>query len=53
MYHDKVTMYWGNGEYQLNIPISKLNNVATFKTAPGYSKFGVFCEQAQIDYDKE
>ena len=52
-YHDRVTMYWGDGDYEIDIPINKKNNVATFRTASGYSKFGIFCEQAQIDYEKE
>ena len=51
--HNKVIMYWDKGSSKLTIPISKNNNVATFFLAAGYRKFGLFCEQAEIDYEKQ
>ena len=33
--------------------MSKGSNVATFEMAPGYNKFELFCQSADIEYDKE
>ena len=52
-YHDRMTIYWNDKEDRLTVPISSENNVATFRTAPGYSKFKLFCDQAKIVYDEE
>ena len=52
-YHDRVTIYWNNKRSQLTVPINKDNNVATLRSAPGYSKFKLFCEQAKINYEDE
>ena len=48
-----MTMYWGDNQFKITVPIDKASNVATFGTAPGYSKFKLFCEQAQMEYDHE
>ena len=52
-YHDRVTIYWNNNGNRLTVPINKDNNVATLRSAPGYSKFKLFCDQAKINYDNE
>ena len=52
--HDKMILYWDKeSQHKLTIPISEVNNVATFDLAPGFNKFKLFCEEAQIDYEKE
>ena len=50
--HNQSTLYW-EGSYKLTVPISTSNNVATFNLAPGFGKFKLFCEKAEIEYDKE
>ena len=50
--HEKATLYWEENN-KLTVPISPNNNVATFNLAPGFGKFKLFCEKAEIDYDKE
>ena len=52
-YHDKIVLGWNYGENQLTVPLSKGSNVATFEMAPGYNKFELFCQSAEIEYDKE
>ena len=39
--------------HKLTVPISTTNNVSTFNLAPGFGKFTLFCEKAEIEYDKE
>ena len=51
--HKSVMLYWNDNTYKREVSLDKLNNVATFRTAPGYSKFRLFCEQAKIEYEKE
>ena len=50
--HKESTLYWEDN-YKLTVPISTSNNVATFNLAPGFGKFKLFCEKAEIEYDKE
>jgi hypothetical protein len=51
--YDNYKLYWNNRKYELNIPIGKTDNVFTFPlAAPGYNKFNLFCQRAEIDYDK-
>ena len=50
--HENSTLYWKGG-CTLKVPIDPSNNVATFHLAPGFNKFKLFCEKAEIEYDKE
>ena len=50
--HNQSILYW-EGNYKLTVPISTSNNVSTFNLAPGFGKFKLFCEKAEIEYDKE
>jgi hypothetical protein len=50
---DKVTLFWKQQTHNLTIPLNRLNNVATFNLAPGYTKFMGFCAEAEVDYAKE
>ena len=52
-YHDRVSLYWNDSKDCLTVPINKENNVATFRSATGYSKFKLFCDQAKIEYEDE
>ena len=50
--HNASTLYWDMG-HKLTVPIDPSNNVATFTLAPGFGKFRLFCEKAEINYEKE
>ena len=50
--HHSSTLYWNDGD-KLTVPIDPSNNVATFTLAPGFGKFKLFCEKAEIEYEKE
>ena len=52
-YHNRIVIYWNDNNNRITVPISSENNVATFYSAPGFSKFDIFCEQAQIEYNQE
>ena len=39
----ETILYWGNKKHKLTVPLSKLNNVATFHLAPGFNNFNTFC----------
>ena len=45
---DKTTLFWGNHRYKLTVPMCPKTNVATFQTAPSYSGYHLFCQQAEI-----
>ena len=47
---DRCQLYWDQGKYKLNVPFGQHDNVATFDLAPGYKKFGLFCQECKIDY---
>ena len=53
---EKTVLRWGEkGEYKLTIPLDSLKNVATFNLAPGYDKYNLYCQEAQIiptEYDQ-
>ena len=48
---DQITLFWNRKDYKLIIPLSRQNNVATFYMAPGFKKFDLFCQSADIDYE--
>lgn len=50
--HNRSTLYWKGGN-KLMVPIDPTNNVSTFNLAPGYNKFKLFCEKAEIEYEEE
>ena len=37
----------------MTVPLGKDNNVATFRTAPGYDKFEMFCKECKLETDEE
>ena len=39
---------WNNGESRRMVELDPQTNVATFRLAPGYSKFSAFCAEAEI-----
>ena len=50
--HNVSILYWDKG-HKLTVPIDPSNNVATFILAPGFGKFRLFCEKAEINYENE
>ena len=50
---NSIKLYWNEMSNSLTVPISKINNVATFHMAAGYNRFSLFCEQAEINYEEE
>ena len=51
--HDRIILYWNRRENRITVPISKVNNVATFFLSPGYNKYKLFCKQAEINEVEE
>lgn len=47
---DQCQLYWDQRKYKLNVKFGREDNVATFNLAPGYKKFGLFCQECKIDY---
>ncbi len=50
---NQITLFWNQRKNKLTIPLSKVNNVATYNLAPGYTKFMAFCAEAEVDYAEE
>ena len=48
----KCTLFWDQRKSNLDIPIGKSDNVATFSLAPGFQNFELFCQEARIDYEE-
>ena len=44
------TLFWNHGRNRLTVPLGPMDNVATFHLAPGFRRFALFCQRAQIDY---
>ena len=47
---DRCQLYWEQRKYKLDVKLGRDDNVATFNLAPGYKKFGLFCQECKIDY---
>ena len=48
----RCKLYWKNRQHTLTVPIGD-NNVATFNSAPAYTAYQVFCQEAGFDGDEE
>ena len=48
-----IQLWWNQNSYHLTVPLSKTTNVATFNSAPGYSKYHTFCKEAEISFNEE
>ena len=48
---DKSILFWGDNK--LTIPLGRDDNVATFRTAPGFGKYGLLCQKCEISEDEE
>ena len=48
-YADKCVLFWKGS--QLTVPMDKKHNVATFRTAAGYRKFDLYCQELKVEYD--
>ena len=47
----KTTLYWNDGQNELDVYLGKTDNVATFYLAPGFKNFDMFCQKCEVDYD--
>ena len=45
----QVTLHWHHNKATLTIPLSPMDNVATFHLAPGFEQYNTFCQQAKLD----
>ena len=48
-YYNRCQLFWNDRKNFLDIAISPHDNVATFYLAPGYRRFGLFCQECTID----
>ncbi|KAI2502103.1 hypothetical protein MHU86_12333 [Fragilaria crotonensis] len=46
---NECILYWNDGQNQLHIELSRVNNVASFPLAHGFEQFGAFCCEAALD----
>ena len=44
-----VILHWKEKTASLTIPLSPMDNVATFHLAPGYARYHTYCQQAKLD----
>ena len=44
--HDTCTLQWDQQKYKRTVKLSKLNNVATFRLAPGFRQFEAYAATA-------
>lgn len=47
----RCQLFWNQRKYKLDVTMGKEDNVATFQLAPGYKKFGLFCQECKINYN--
>lgn len=48
----KSVLFWGKGNHRLDVLMGVNDNVATFYLAPGYNKFELFCQKAEMNYEE-
>ena len=51
-FHDRVVLNWNRGRSVKTIPLDHFN-VATFNLASGFDRFSLYCQEAQIDVERE
>ena len=44
-----ITLHWKQHQAKLTVPLSPMDNVATFHLAPGFTHYQTFCHQAKFD----
>ena len=49
---DRCILFWNDRRNKLTVMMGATDNVATFYLAPGFKRFGLFCQECKIDYDK-
>ena len=50
--HKECVLHWPGSEnksYKKTVPLSEVNNVATFHLAPNFKRFQTFCAEADLD----
>jgi Reverse transcriptase (RNA-dependent DNA polymerase)/GAG-pre-integrase domain len=53
-YFDHIVLYWQQNKFQRTIQLDKHgSNVATIRTAPGYTAYHAFCDQADSHEDRD
>ena len=45
----QVTLHWNEKNAQLTVPLSTMDNVATFHMAPGFDRYHTYCHQAKTN----
>ena len=45
----QITLHWQQHKAKLTIPLSPMDNVATFHLAPGFTQYHTYCYQAKTD----
>jgi hypothetical protein len=48
----QVELFWGGRKFKKTVPMDA-SNVATLCLAPGYTRFGAFCAEAEVDSEEE
>jgi hypothetical protein len=48
----QVELFWGGRKFKKTVPMDA-SNVATLRLAPGYTRFGAFCAEAEVDSEEE
>ena len=51
-YAHKTILFWNKGENALDVHLGEYDNVASFYLASGFSKFNLFCQKAEINYEQ-
>ena len=46
---DVCTLFWNGRQNKLTIPLSKTDDVATFRSAPGYNQCEVHCHECKVE----
>jgi len=49
----KSTLFWGQRQHKLTMPLGKADNVPTFQAAPGFKRHAAFCADCEIDPKEE
>ena len=52
-YGDEVVLYWDQRRRSKTIPMDPSTNVATLRSAPGYTKFQAFCAEMETAYPED
>ena len=46
--HEKVVLYWNQRQFKRTVPLGQVDNVATLRLAPGFTRYTAFCKDAGL-----